>query len=67
MRTLNLLINYKNDIASLKGDYVSLQTSLERNPLNLSYIFLLNVKFENLIVGLHNLYVFNLHVKFRSN
>ena len=67
MRILNLLINYKNDIAPLKEDYLSLQISSERNSLNLSYIFLLNVNFKNLIVGLHNLYVLNLYVKFRSN
>ena len=67
MRILNLLINYKNDIAPLKEDYLSLQISSERNSLNLSYIFLLNVNFKNLIVGLHNFYVLNLHVKFRSN
>ena len=42
-------------------------TSLERNFLNLSYIFLLNTNFENLNVILHNFYVLNLHVKFRSN
>ena len=67
MRTLNLLINYKNDIVPVKEDYVSLQISLERNSLNLSYIFLLNVNFENLTVELHNLYVLNLYVKFHSN
>ena len=67
MRTLNLLINYKNDIALLKRDYVSLQTSLERNPIKLYLIFLLNLNFENLTVRLYNLYVLNLHVKFRSN
>ena len=67
MRTLNLLINYKIDIVLLKEDCVSLQISLERNSLNLYYIVLLNVNFENLTVELHNLYVLNLYVKFRSN
>ena len=46
---------------------VSLQTILERNFLNLSFIFLLNVKFENLTVRLHVLYIFNMHVKFIKN
>ena len=39
---------------------VSLQTSLERNSTNSSYIFILSVNFENLIVGLHVLII--LHV-----
>ena len=34
-------------------DKASLQTSLERNLLNLFYIFLLNVNFENITVRLH--------------
>ena len=46
---------------------VSLQTSLERNPLNLSYIFLLNMNFENLTIGLYVLYIFNMNVKFCLN
>ena len=32
---------------------VSLQTSLERNTTNSSYIFILNVNFENLTTKLH--------------
>ena len=32
---------------------VSFQTNLKRNPSNLSYIFILSVKFENLTVGLY--------------
>ena len=46
---------------------VSLQTNLERNFSISSYNFLLNVKFENLTVELHVLYILNAHVKFRSN
>ena len=45
---------------------VSLQTSLERNFLNFSYLFF-GVNFENLTVEFHILYVFNMHIKFRSN
>ena len=50
-----------------KWDNVSLQTSLEKNPSKSSYILLLNVNFENLIVVLHVLYVLNIYVKFHSN
>ena len=46
---------------------VYLQTSLEKNLSNLSYIFLLSVKFENITVRWHDFYVFNMHVKFHSN
>ena len=48
-------------------DKVSLQTGLERNFSNFSYIFLLDVNFENLTVGLHVLYVLNMHIKFCLN
>ena len=58
-------------------DKTSLQTSFEknlinlfyiqRNLLNLSYIFLLNVNFENITVGLHVFYILNKHVKFHLN
>ena len=48
-------------------DKVSLQNSLEKNPSNSSYIFLLDVNFENPIVGLHVLYILNMHVKFCLN
>ena len=44
---------------------VSLQINLNRNYLNLFCIFLLCMNFENLTVGLHILYVLNMHVKFR--
>ena len=37
---------------------ISLQTSLERNFLNFFYIFVLDVNFENLIVGLYVLIIF---------
>ena len=46
---------------------VSLQTSLKRNPSNLSYIFILNVKFENLTVGLHVLIISFMLAKFQKN
>ena len=36
---------------------VSLQTSLEKSPTNSSYIFILNMNFENLIVELHVLII----------
>ena len=48
-------------------DKVSLQTGLERNLSNFSYIFLLDVNFENLTVGLHVLYVLNMHITFCLN
>ena len=37
-----------------------------RNPLNSSYIFLLNVNFEKITVKSHVFYIFNTYVKFRS-
>ena len=49
------------------NDKVSLPTNLEGNPSHSSFIFLLDVNFENLIVKLHFLYVVNTHVKFQSN
>ena len=39
---------------------------LEINFLNFSYLFF-GVNFENLTVEFHILYVFNMHIKFRSN
>ena len=36
---------------------VSLQISLEKNPKNSSYIFILNVNFKNLTIGLHILII----------
>ena len=46
---------------------VSLQTSLERNSINLSYISILSVNFENLTVRLHVLIIFFMHVKFQED
>ena len=46
---------------------ISLQISSERNSSNSSYTFLLNVNFENLTIGWHFLYVYNMYVKFYSN
>ena len=46
---------------------VSLQTSLERNLSNIADNFLLDVKFVNLIVVFHVLYILNMQVKFHSN
>ena len=46
---------------------VSLQTSLERNPTNSSYIFVLNVKFENLTVRLYVLITSLMLTKFQEN
>ena len=46
---------------------VSLQTSLERNFINLSYISILSVNFKNLTVRLHVLIIFFMHVKFQEN
>ena len=44
-------------------DKLSLQTSLEETPSYSSYIFLLDVDFENLTVKLYFLYVANTHIK----
>ena len=46
---------------------VSLQISLERNPTNLSYIFILSVNFENLTVKLHVLITSLMLTKFQEN
>ena len=46
---------------------VYLQTSLEKNLSNLSYIFLLSVKFENITIRWYVFYVFNMRVKFHSS
>ena len=46
---------------------VSLQTSLEENFLNFSYIYILSVNFENLTVEFHVPYVLNIPMKFGSN
>ena len=46
---------------------VSLQTSLERNLTNSSYIFILSVNFENLTVRLHVLITSKMLTKFQEN
>ena len=46
---------------------VSIQTSLERNPTNSSYIFILSVNFENLTVRLHDLITSKMLTKFQEN
>ena len=43
---------------------VSFLINLERNSSNLSYIFILSLKFENLIVGLHVLIISFMLAKF---
>ena len=45
----------------------SLQTSLERNFSNLSYISFFCVNFENLTVEFHIPYVLKMYIKFFSN
>ena len=46
---------------------VFLQTSLERNLINSSYIFILSVNFENLTVRLHVLITSLMLTKFQEN
>ena len=46
---------------------LSLQTSLERNSTNSSYIFILSVNFENLIVRLHVLITSKISKKSKIN
>ena len=62
---LLILMEMKRKLVTL--DKVFLQTSLKRNILISSYIFLLNVNFENLTDELYVLYVLIVHVKFCSN
>ena len=61
-----------NDLASWDFSYllknkVSLQTSLERNPSNFSYIFILSVNFENLTIGLQVLIISFVLTKFKED
>ena len=61
-----------NDLASWDFSYllknkVSLQTSLEINPSNLSYIFILSVNFENLTIGLQVLIISFVLTKFQED
>ena len=46
---------------------VSLQTNLEKNSLNFSYVSFFDMQFENLTVEFHIPYVLNMHIKFLSN
>ena len=46
---------------------VSLQTILEKNSTNYSYISILSVNFENLTVRLYVLIIFFIHVKFQED
>ena len=46
---------------------ISLQTSLERNPTNSSYIFVLNVNFENLTIRLYVFIISLMLTKFQEN
>ena len=46
---------------------VFLQTSLEKNSTNFSYISILNVNFENLTIRLHILIIFFMLAKFQEN
>ena len=46
---------------------VSFQTSLERNPTNSLYIFILSVNFENLTNRLHVLITSLILTKFQEN
>ena len=46
---------------------VSFQTSLERNPTNSLYIFILSVNFENLTIRLHVLVTSLILTKFQEN
>ena len=61
-----------NDLASWDFSYllknkVSLQTSLEINLSNLSYIFILSVNFENLTIGLQVLIISFVLTKFKED
>ena len=50
----------------MSWDNVSFQTNLEKNPSNSSYIFLLDVNFENLTFKLHVFIIFFMFVKFQE-
>ena len=49
------------------AEKVSLQTSLERNLPNSSYIFLLDVNFENLTIGLYVFIISSMLAKFQED
>ena len=56
-----------NEIRPLYNNKVSLQINLEKNPTNSSYIFILSVNFENLIIRLHILIISLILTKFQEN
>ena len=60
-------MNPKLEQSNFLRKKVSLQTSLERNSSNISYISFLGVNFENLTVEFHVPYVLNMRIKFCSN
>ena len=49
-----------------KKGKVSIQTNLERNPFNSSYIFLLDVNYKNLTVGLHVFIIYSMLAKLQE-
>ena len=51
----------------ITSNKVFLQTNLEKNLSNLSYIFILSVKFENLTIGLHVLIISFMLAKFQKD
>ena len=59
-----VIIDFIGYIFGLQKVYF--QTNLERNPLNSSYNFLLDVNFENLTIGLH-LIISSILVKFQED
>ena len=50
-----------------ENNKISLQTNLEKNPSNFSYIFILRVNFENLTVELYILIISFMFAKFQEN
>ena len=50
----------------MSWENVSFQTNLEKNPSNSSYIFLLDVNFENLIIELHVFIISFMFAKFQE-
>ena len=56
-----------NEIRPLYNNKVFLQISLEKNPTNSSYIFILSVNFENLTIKLHVLITSLMLTKFQEN
>ena len=58
---------YQTYLSHIEMNKISLQTNLERNSSNFSYISFLAMNFENLTVEFYVPYVLNMHIKFRSN